>query len=403
MAMLYSRASYEVKVFVSNEGAIPFLAKVIALGSNRSMDKAKTIDQPLYVSDTFLPPMADLQTYLEKIWASGVVTNNGPLVNEFEDTLKKQLGVKHAFFVANGTLALQLALKALGDDGSVITSAFSAVPVLSAIQWQNYKPVFVDIDKSSYNLDTSLLPDNLPDDTRAILPTHIYGCACDIDAVDAYARKKGIKTIYDASQAYGSKYKGREIMQHGDITIFSTHAYKVLNTIEGGVILTPHDDIAEKIYQMRFYGKNRDNRVVVEGLNAKNNELNAAIGLCNLKYVDQVLASRKQLSIAYNELLDGLPLRTIEVPAYCDFNYSYYPIVLESEAACLKVKEALFNEQVLTRRLFYPALNTINVYGEKQEMPIAEDIACRVLCLPLIKEVTTDIQARIAGIIKRVI
>lgn len=367
------------------------------------MNTAKNERLPVNVSEAFLPPISDLLPYLDKIWKSGVVTNNGPLLNAFEDQLRQRLGVKHAFFVANGTLALQLALKVLGDTGSVITSAFSAVPVLSAIQWQKYKPVFVDILPDNLNLDPALLPKDIPADTKAILPTHIYGCACDIHAVDEYARQKGIKTIYDASQAFGSKYMGEEIMKFGDITIFSTHAYKVLNTIEGGVVVTDHDDIAEMIYQMRFYGKNRENRVVTEGLNAKNSELNAAIGLCNLNYTSDILASRKTMSLNYSRLLDGLPLRTIAIPANCDFNYSYYPVILNSEDICLKVKEELAINQILTRRLFYPALNTINVYYEKQEMPVAEDIARRVLCLPLHLKVTHEIQVKVADAIRKVV
>jgi dTDP-4-amino-4,6-dideoxygalactose transaminase len=354
------------------------------------------------VSEAFLPPFEELEPYLKSIWNSKIVTNNGPLVTEFENRLKERFGVKHLFFVANGTLALQLALRAIDDRGSIITSPFSAVPVLQSILWERCTPLFSDVRATDFCIDAKLLPEKIPADTKAILPTHVYGCACDIDAIDAYAHKKGLMTIYDASQAFGSKYSGKEIMQAGDITIFSTHAYKMLNTIEGGLIITPHDHIAEKIYRMRFFGKNNLNKVVTEGLNAKNTELNAAIGLCNLKYVDSILVYRKNLSLYYNYLLGGLAIDLIDIPAYCEFNFSYYPILLENEAKCMLVSETLRREQILTRKLFHPALNTI-LTSEKHSMPVAEDLASRVLCLPLHNSVTKIIQEKIADIISKIL
>jgi dTDP-4-amino-4,6-dideoxygalactose transaminase len=353
------------------------------------------------VSEAFLPPFKDLEPYLKTIWNSKVVTNNGPLVTEFENKLKERLGVKHLFFVANGTLALQLVLRALGRTGSVITSPYSAVPVLQSILWQNYTPVFTDIDSTDFCMNHSLLPEEIPGDTRAILPTHVYGCACNIEAIDRYASRKGLLTIYDASMAFGSKYADKEIMQAGDVTVFSTHAFKVLNTIEGGVIITRHDDIAEKIYEMRFFGKDRANKVVKEGLNAKNTELHAAIGICNLNYVSEILESRKSISLLYDNLLKDLPLGKLQVPSYCEFNYSYYPILLQSETKCLQLFEALKQEQIMTRRLFHPALNMIFKQYKKQVMPVAEDVALRVLCLPLHHEITEDTQTKIADIIRR--
>lgn len=353
------------------------------------------------VSEAFLPPFEELEPYLKTIWNTRVVTNNGVLVREFEDRLKERLGVKHLFFIANGTLALQLVLRALGNNGSVITAPFSAVPVLQSILWQNYKPVFCDINSTDFCMNPALLPEEIPTDTRAVLPTHVYGCACDIDAIDKYANKKGLLTIYDASMAFGSKYCGKEIMQAGDVTVFSTHAFKILNTIEGGVIITRNDEIAEKIYEMRFFGKDRNNKVVTDGLNAKNTELNAAIGICNLKYVDEILELRENISLRYNDLLGSLPLSLIAIPSYCEFNYSYYPILLENETKCLQISEALKCEQIMTRRLFHPSLNSIFNQFKEPRMPVAQDIASRVLCLPLHNYVTLEMQIKIADVVRQ--
>lgn len=357
----------------------------------------------LQVSKVFLPPANDLNQYLERIWKNGVVTNNGPLVQQLENEVKNILGVKHAFFVANGTLGLQLALRTLGKSGSIITTPFSAVPSITALSWQHYRPVFCDIQETDFCIDVQKLPANLPADTKAILATHVFGASCDIDAIQSYANEKGLPVIYDASHAYGATYKGKEIMQFGDIVVFSTHAYKVFNTIEGGFIVTENDTTAQQLYEMRYFGLNAMNEMVGEGTNAKNSELHAAVGLCNLKYVPQILKQRKEQWLQYQKLLEPGRLATIKTGTYAGFNYAYYPVLFASEYVLLKALNALAEKGFAAKRYFYPSLNKAPYIGGYQSMPVSESIASRILCLPLHHEVSTEHQQHIAEILTEIV
>ncbi|MFN8287494.1 MAG: DegT/DnrJ/EryC1/StrS family aminotransferase [Chitinophagales bacterium] len=353
----------------------------------------------LQVSKVFLSPPNDLNQFLERIWQSGVVTNNGPLVQQLENRVKSMLGVKHVFFVANGTIGLQLALRTFGESGSVVTTPFSAVPSITALNWQHYKPVFADIRPTDFCLDVDKLPNNIPVDTKGILATHVFGTTCDIDSIQKYAAEKSLPVIYDASHAFGSSYKGKEIMQFGDIVVFSTHAYKIFNTIEGGFIVTGNDDTARQLYEMRYFGLNAKNEIVSEGTNAKNSELHAAIGLCNLKYVPQLLEQRKAQWQRYEQLFEPAGPRTITISDYSGFNYAYYPVIFATEDVLLKAINALAAKGYASKRYFYPSLNNVHYLSNYQSMPVSEFIASRILCLPLHHEVSELHQQEIAEIL----
>lgn len=352
------------------------------------------------VTKTYLPPLEEYTKYLEKIWGNSWVTNNGPCVLELEEKLRKYLGVKHLFFTSNGTIAIQIAIKALGLTREVITTPFSYVATTTSILWENCKPVFVDIDPKSYCIDHTLIEEKITPQTEAILATHVYGIPCAIDEIEKIAKKHKLKVIYDAAHAFGTIYKEKSLVSYGDISTLSFHATKLFHTIEGGAIITNDDALAEKISLFRSFGHVGDNYFSI-GINGKNSEFHAAMGLCLLPKVGDFLKKRGELCTQYDSLLSDKIVRP-EIPDNTIYNYSYYPVLFESEGVLLKVKAELEKNQIVPRRYFYPSLNQLPYY-KGENCPVSEDFARRVLCLPLFYELSAADCATISTIINKVV
>ncbi|HTB31196.1 MAG TPA: DegT/DnrJ/EryC1/StrS family aminotransferase [Bacteroidia bacterium] len=353
------------------------------------------------VTKTYLPPQEEYSKYLDRIWKTSWVTNNGPILKELEEALKKELGVKHLFFMSNGTVVLQIALKALGLTKEIITTPFSYVATTTAILWENCKPVFVDIDKNTLCIDPDLIEQSITENTQAILATHVYGIPCDVEKIEQIAKKHNLKVIYDAAHAFGTIYKGKPLASYGDVSTLSFHATKLFHTIEGGAIITNDDALAAKIKLFRSFGHVGDEYFSI-GINGKNSEFHAAMGLCVLPKVQSFIDSRKVLADMYMELLSGTEISNPLVPPDTIYNYGYYPIILKSEELLLKVKEGLLKNDIVPRRYFYPSLNKLP-YLTGAACPVSEDIASRVLCLPFYQELLPEEVVKIVSIIKPIL
>lgn len=339
------------------------------------------------VTKTYLPPLEEYVEYLQGIWERNLVTNNGPLVKELEAKLKEYLGVKHLFFVNNGTIALQIAFKALGLQGEIITTPFSYVATTSSIVWEGCQPVFVDIDPETLCLDPDLIEAAITPQTTAILAVHVYGHPCDVERIQAIADRHGLKVIYDGAHAFGVRYKGQSLLVHGDIATLSFHATKLFHTVEGGALLTNDDEVAHRIGYMRNFGHKGQEEFWGLGINGKNSEFHAAMGLCMLPKVTDLIAKRKAVSEMYDSLVRESGLSRPKRLEATIYNYAYYPVLCPSEAQLLSVRAALNADGISPRRYFFPSLNLLP-YLKYKPMSVAENTAGRVLCLPLYPELS---------------
>ncbi len=333
------------------------------------------------VTKTYLPALEEYQHHLRGIWERCWITNHGTLVQELEGRLREHLGVPHLHYVSNGTVALQIALKMLGITGEVITTPFSYVATTGSILWQGCRPVFVDIEVRTFCLDPARIEAAITSQTQAILATHVYGYPCDVEAISVFARKHRLKVIYDGAHAFGSRFRGRSLLSFGDITTASFHATKLFHTVEGGAVITADPELSEQILLVRSFGHRGDDHFTI-GINAKNSEFHAAMGLCVLPRVAQFIAARRIICEQYDRYLLNSELERPQPPAELDYNYAYYPVVFPSEDQLEKVKSALERHQIFPRRYFWPALNRLP-YCQGASCPVAEGIASRVLCLPL--------------------
>jgi dTDP-4-amino-4,6-dideoxygalactose transaminase len=338
------------------------------------------------VTKPFLPPIELYTKYLAGIWDRRWLTNNGPLVQELEEKLKNYLGVKHVLFVTNGTIALQIALKAMAHKGEIITTPFSYVATTNSILWEGCTPVFADIKSTDYNIDPQKIEALITPETVAILATHVYGNPCDTDKIEKIAAGHNLKVIYDGAHAFDVKYKGRQLLSYGDIATCSFHATKIFHTVEGGAIITDDDALAKKMTLYRQFGHMGDEHFSI-GVNGKNSELHAAMGLCLLPMMDQFINRRRVLADLYNRELIDLPLQWPVPLTETDYNYSYYPVIMDTEERLLKVKNFLQEKGINTRRYFYPSLNNLPQY-KGEPCPVSEDISLRALALPLYYELT---------------
>jgi dTDP-4-amino-4,6-dideoxygalactose transaminase len=351
------------------------------------------------VTKTYLPPKEEYEKFLQRIWDSSWVTNNGPIVRELEETLKDYFGVKHLFFTSNGTVVLQIALKALGINGEVITTPFSYVATTTAILWENCVPVFADIDQQSLCIDPNKIEPLITENTQAILATHVYGIPCNIEAIETIASKYKLKVIYDAAHTFGTQYKNAHLMSYGDVSTISFHATKLFHTIEGGAIVTNDDEIAKKIKLFRSFGHVNDDYFDI-GINAKNSEFHAAIGLCLFPHVSSFIERRKHLCNLYDSILINIGLIRPMIQNETIYNYSYYPVIFDKEDQLMRVKEALAKNDVNTRRYFYPSLNQLP-YLKGNSCPVSELISSKVLCLPLYVDLEEKDVKYICEIIKQ--
>ena len=339
------------------------------------------------VTKTYLPSLKEYTKYLKDIWDKGQVTNNGLLVKELESKLKKYLGIKHLILVSNGTTALQIAIKSLGLKKEIITTPFSFVATTSSIVWENCKPIFVDINPDTLNIDSDKIEKAITKNTEAILVTHIFGNPCNIEKIQKIAKKHNLKIIYDAAHTFGVKYKKKALVNYGDISILSFHATKIFHTIEGGAIATNDDKLAKKIKYMRNFGIQDQENFCGLGINGKNSEFHAAMGLCVLPEISKIIKYRKKISKLYDNLLmtKKLSIRKPQIKSDTLYNYPYYPIILPSEEILLKIKKELNKKNIFPRRYFYPSLNKLD-YVKYKPMENTENISERILCLPLYYE-----------------
>lgn len=342
------------------------------------------------VTKPFLPPIEEYLEYISGIYKRAWLTNNGPLVNELEIQLRNYLGTKHLLFLTNGTIALQLAIKALDLKGEIITTPFSYVATSSSIVWEGCKPVFADIDPLTMNIFPENIEKAITSNTSAILATHVYGNPCDIDAIDSIAMKHNLKVIYDAAHCFGTTYKGRSVFEYGDISTTSFHATKLFHTIEGGAVFCNSPEILKKIAYMRNFGHDTPESFAELGINGKNSEVHAAMGLCNLKYINEILAKRKILSDHYDLSLKNLEYSKPLINSNSSFNHSYYPIILENDKVVKKMIKNLNDNQIFPRRYFFPSLNTSLRYIENSIMPISDELSSRVITLPLYHDISLE-------------
>lgn len=360
---------------------------------------------PIYVTKPSLAPLEEFLPYLETIWETGVMTHNGPLVQQLEKALCEYLNVPHVICVANGTCALQLAIRALDLTGEIITTPFTFIATANIIAWERCQPVFVDIDAETWNLDPNQIEAKITDQTTAILPVHVFSAPCDVERIQAIANKHNLKVIYDAAHTMAVNFKDKSILSYGDISAVSFHATKLFNTAEGGACITNNDQLAERLRQMRFFGFNSQKEIVDDGMNAKMTEVNAGLGLANLKWIEKVKKDRQEKYELYRQLLSKVSSISFQVFDRNAYNYSYMPVLFESETLLLKVKERLEKQQIYPRRYFYPSLNEVGIFSGQTFLPISEKVARRILCLPIyysldkqdIKSICQEIYAGISS------
>jgi dTDP-4-amino-4,6-dideoxygalactose transaminase len=334
------------------------------------------------VTKTFLPPIEEYNKQVQRAWDNEWLTNRGELVLELEERLKKYLSVSNIIMTNNGTVPLQIALKLLGEQGEIITTPFSYVATIAAIVWENCTPVFVDIHPEYLTIDETKIEAAITDKTTAILATHVFGNPCHVEAIEIIAQKYNLKVIYDAAHCFGVKYNGTSIFEYGNVSTCSFHATKLFHTAEGGAMFAKSTDLQHQLFYSHNFGHNGPLAFHGLGINGKMSELQAAMGLSVLPYMEMIIDERKKVVDFYNEKLDFSKVRGLKIRENTYWNYSYYPVIFESEEQLFKVQKVLNENQIFPRRYFYPSLNTIE-YTNGMPMPVSESIASRILCLPL--------------------
>lgn len=334
------------------------------------------------VTKAYLPNKDKYQSYVDRIFKSGWLTNNGSLLQELEQRLAKYLGVKNIILVANGSFALQLAYKALELQGEVITTPFSFVATTSTLAWEGLTPVFADINLDSFNIDPAQIEAQVTPKTSAIVPVHVFGNPCNVEAIQAIADKHKLKVIYDAAHAFDSEYKGQSVLNYGDISTLSFHATKLFHTIEGGAVIANNDDLADKIRKMINFGISSPSNVESVGTNAKMNEFEAAMGLCVL---DEIEVIKQQRANIWQKYVENLPnqIKLQKWNKHGKNNHAYAPVLFENEEQLLNIEAKLKDNKILPRRYFYPSLDTLDYLQSKQVCKYSRDIASRILCLPI--------------------
>ncbi len=363
--------------------------------------------QPIYITEPHLPPLEDFIPYLEAIWQTRRLTNSGPFHEQLEAALADYLGVEHLSLFANGTLALVTALQALRITGEVITTPYTFAATTHSLLWNNIKPVFVDIDPVTCNLDPDRIEEAITPSTSAILPVHCYGFPSDVDRIDALADTYGLKVIYDAAHAFGVRRDGASILRHGDLSILSFHATKVFNTFEGGAIICPNDKIKRRIDHLKNFGFADEVTVVAPGINGKMNEVSAAMGLLQLEHIDDALAARARVYRQYADALAPIPTLTLlEPPPGTHWNYAYCPMLV-SDMHPIR-RDALYDRlkaaRILVRRYFYPLISAFPMYrglpsASPERLGNANRIARQILCLPIHPGLTPDDVAEVLAIL----
>jgi len=348
--------------------------------------------KPIYVTKPFLPPIEEYIEYLRNIWGSNILTNDGPYLREFERELSKLTKVKNVICLANGTLALQLSLRAFALRGKIITTPFTFVATSSTIMWRDCIPVYVDIDPDTFNIDPTRIEEKITDETVAILPVHVYGRVCEVDKIQSIAEEHNLRLIYDAAHAFGVNHNGKSVFSYGECSITSFHATKVFNTAEGGAIFTNDDELAYRIRLLRNFGY-EDGKVVDVGINAKMSELCATLGLVNLKYFDDCKRLRGGISDLYYKQLKDNP--NIRIPEFKSI--SYFPIIFNTHNYKLRILKKLYAENIYPKEYFKPSMEL--EFGSEINCEIAYDISNRILCLPFYHDLEHSSVVKICRII----
>jgi dTDP-4-amino-4,6-dideoxygalactose transaminase len=355
----------------------------------------------IFITKTWLPPIADYVSKITAIWEAGIVTNGGVATRELTTQLQSHLSVANLELVTNGTIALQLAIKALNLQGEIITTPFSYVATTTAILWQNCDPVFVDITSNGFCIDAAKIESAITERTSAILATHVYGYPCEVAKIEQIANKYGLKVIYDAAHAFGVKLDGISLLAYGDISAISFHATKLFHTVEGGAVVCKDQEVAQRVNLLKQFGQEGEDNYWLEGINAKMSELHAAMGLCVLPNVTDIITQRRVVFELYDQLLAQSGLIRPRIPANVSYNYAYYPVVFSSHTEMMRVRQALIVNDIMPRRYFYPALNNLPYLRAdlRRPCPHAESMASRVLCLPVYPTLALSDVARIAQIV----
>jgi len=370
------------------------------------MDK---LNKPITVTQPCLPPLEEFIPYLKQIWDNKWLTNNGILHQQLEKELAEYLGVKYISLFSNGTLALITALQALNIQGEVITTPFSFVATTHSLWWNNVNPVFVDIEPEYLNLDPAKIEAAITDKTSAIMPVHVYGNPCNIDEIQNIADRHGLKVIYDAAHAFGVKINGNSILNYGDLSVLSFHATKVYSTIEGGAIICHTEAMKHHIDNLKNFGFRGETVVEEPGINAKLNEVQAAYGLLQLKYIDEFIARRKEITQLYQSLLkDVSGIRFLPDMENVTHSYSYFPILIDEKNYGISrdaLYEKLKENNIFSRRYFYPLITNFKPYKElpsatSENLPVANKVALEVLCMPIYVELIEEDIKRIIEIIR---
>jgi dTDP-4-amino-4,6-dideoxygalactose transaminase len=362
----------------------------------------KNVD-PVFVTEPSLAPLKEYVKLLEGVWDRKILTHNGPLVQKLEHHIANKLNLKSFLAVSNGTIAIQMAIKALNIQGEIILPAFTWIATISAIKWEGCVPVFCDIDPLTLNIDYKKIEKCITKKTVAIMPVHVFGSPCEVDKIQEIAHKHSLKVIYDAAHAVGSTFDGRSVLEYGDISATSLHATKLLNTGEGGGCVTRHQELNLSLKRIRFFGHNDDKDIVQDGFNGKMTEVHAALGLANLKYFDKVLKDRKDKYNFYLNELTGAVSINFQKINEDQTNYSYFPTIFKNEKQLLKVLYELSESNIYARRYFYPSANTFNKVVKYFPCKISESISKRIICLPLFKDLRYEKMCEIINIIKNTV
>jgi len=365
--------------------------------------------RPIYVTQPYLPDLDDFIPYLREIWDSKILTNGGPMHQQFEQALCGYLGVGHIALFANGTLALVTALQALRITGEVITTPYSFVATGHALLWNGIKPVFVDIDPDTFNMDPRKIEAAITPRTTAILPVHCYGHPCDVEAIQYIADIYNLRVIYDAAHAFGVMSDGTSLLDQGDLSILSFHATKVFNTFEGGAIVCPDAKTKQRIDHLKNFGFVDEVTVVAPGINGKMSEINAAFGLLQLQHIDLAIARRAEIDRVYRDRLAGIPgIRCLERPALDRSNYAYFPVLIDSDYPLGRdgLYHHLREHGIFARRYFYPLISDFPMYRQlpsaaRENLPVASQLSAQVLCLPIYPALAEEDQIRVIDLITR--
>lgn len=351
------------------------------------------------VTKTFFPPADTYKSYIDKIWENQWLTNNGALTQELTSKLIEYLDVNHLITMTNGTLPIQIALNALANEGEVITTPFSYVATTSTIVWEKCTPVFVDIHPEYLTIDETKIEAAITNKTTAILVTHVYGNPCDVEAIEVIAKKYCLKVIYDAAHCFGITYNGQSIFNYGDVSVCSFHATKLFHTGEGGALFCQDEGTYNEMFYRHKFGHDGPLKFHGIGINAKISELQAAMGLSVLPYMEDIINDRRRVCELYDKLLDFNLLQRLKIRTGTEWNYSYYPIIFASEEKLLKAEKLLNENDIMPRRYFYPSLSSLSYVNNNNDVSVSDDIAPRVLCLPLYYGLENDDIKRISSIV----